>query len=266
MKVEVLVSTMNQKDHCLIKKMNLSTDAIIINQCDVNCFEEFEYNNRKIRFISLAERGIGLSRNNALMRATGDICLFADDDLIYMDNYTDIVMNQFEKNPDVDILLFNVSSLNRNRPTYTIKSKFKIGFHNCMRFGAVNIAAKTEKVKQANIFFSLLFGGGAKYSSGEDTLFVIECLKKGLKIVAVPDVIGSVTQKDSTWFNGHTDKYFFDKGVLYTLISKTWSELLCLQFCIRHSKMFSQEMKWIRAYRTMLRGTRFVKENFRGIK
>ena len=35
----------------------------------------------------LNERGIGLSRNTALMRATADIILFADEDVTYKDGY-----------------------------------------------------------------------------------------------------------------------------------------------------------------------------------
>ena len=38
----------------------------------------------------------------------------------------------------------------------------------------------------AHITFSLLFGGGAKYSNGEDSLFLKDCLKYGLVVYAVP--------------------------------------------------------------------------------
>ena len=83
MKVQVLVAAMHQKDHSLLEKMNIRSDAIVANQCDRNEFEDFTWNGHKIRYLSFAERGVGLNRNNALMRATGDICLFADDDMRY---------------------------------------------------------------------------------------------------------------------------------------------------------------------------------------
>ena len=87
MHVQVLASVMNQSDHNILERMNIQTDAIIINQCDQTQFEELEYQNRRIRFLSFAERGVGLSRNNALLRSDGDILLFADDDVVYEDGY-----------------------------------------------------------------------------------------------------------------------------------------------------------------------------------
>ena len=78
MRVQVLVATMHQTDYSLLEKMNIQTDAIVVNQCDENKIEEFEYNGHKIKWLSLKERGVGLSRNTALMRADADILLFAD--------------------------------------------------------------------------------------------------------------------------------------------------------------------------------------------
>ena len=52
MKIQVLVATMNQNDHQLLKKMNINTDAIIGNQCNYNSIEKFDYkgNNIEIQF------------------------------------------------------------------------------------------------------------------------------------------------------------------------------------------------------------------------
>ena len=68
MKLQVLVSCMHQQDYSLLEKMNIQTDAIIINQCDINKFEDIKYRNNLVKFISLNERGVGKSRNNALLK------------------------------------------------------------------------------------------------------------------------------------------------------------------------------------------------------
>ena len=73
MKVQVLVATMNQRDHSLPERMHLETDAIISNQCERNEVETFDYRGHRVKMYSFAERGVGLNRNNALMRADGDI-------------------------------------------------------------------------------------------------------------------------------------------------------------------------------------------------
>ena len=258
MELQVLVSTMHQTDHALIEKMKIKSNAIIINQCEKNEFEEFEYNGHKIKFLSFAERGVGLSRNNALMRATDDICLFADDDVAYVDNYADIIVQEFLHNPKADIIIFNVLSTNSSREEYINKNNKRLRLFNCLKYGTVRIAVKTNSIRIANVSFSLLFGGGAKYSAGEDSLFLADCLNKGLKIYASSKIIGTTTNIESTWFKGYTDKYFIDKGVFFAFLSKKWAKILSLQFVLRHHKIFKKEKSCIAAYRLMCLGIKEV--------
>lgn len=254
MNLQVLVSSMNQNDYGLIKKMNIQSDAIIINQCDKTKFDEFEYNGNNIKFLSFNERGIGRSRNNALMRASADICLFADEDVTYVNNYQEIIINAFKENPKADVILFNVPSTNEKRPTYKIKSKSKVRWYNCLKYGAVRMAIKTDKLKISNIYFSLLFGGGAKYGSGEDSLFIKDCIKNKLNIYTNPNIIGYVSQNESSWFEGYNKKFFKDKGALFYSISKTFSKFLCIQFLIRNKNILNEDINFIYAYKLMLSG------------
>jgi glycosyltransferase involved in cell wall biosynthesis len=257
MKLQVLVSTMNQSNFkSLIDRMRISTETLIINQCDKNEFEEFSYNRNRIRVMSLAERGIGLSRNTALMRADAEICMFADDDLVYVDNYDQITIEEFKKNPKADIILFNIPSTNIERPTCKIDRAKRVRWYNSHKYGAVNIVAKTESLKRANVAFSLLFGGGARYSAGEDSMFILDCLRKGLKIYSSPKIIGFVDQNESTWFKGYVDKYFIDKGIFYACTTKQLAPLLCLQFAIRHRNLFKNDKSFVNAFLLMLEGTR----------
>lgn len=254
MDIQVLVSTMHQNDFTILDTMNIQSNAIIINQCEKNEIIKFKRDQNEILFMSFAERGIGLSRNTALMRATAEICVFADDDVRYVKGYKNIILEAFKKNPNADMILFNLPSTNPNRPTHIIKHSHNVKIYNCLRYGAVNIAVRTEKIKQANIYYSLQFGGGAKYSSGEDSLFIYQCIKNGLKVCAEPVTIGYVKQEESTWFNGYNEKYFIDKGVFFASLSKTWSRLLCLQLLIRHSEMWRERFKFSEVYSLMKQG------------
>lgn len=95
--MQVIVATMNQTNHELIKKMNISTDAIIANQCKYSGIEEFLYKGREIKYINTKTKGVGLNRNIGLLASTGDIILLANDDIRYEDNYESIILNEFEK-------------------------------------------------------------------------------------------------------------------------------------------------------------------------
>jgi glycosyltransferase involved in cell wall biosynthesis len=251
---------MHQNDYNLIDAMNIQSDVIVINQSDRNYFDEFMHKDNKIKFLSFNERGIGLSRNNAFMRATADICLFADDDVTYVDDYKESILMSFKNNPKADIILFNVPSTNPDRPSHQTTKKGRVRLFNCLKYGAVRIAVRTEKVREENIHFSLLFGGGAKYGSGEDSLFIFECIKKGLKVYAEPKVIGYVSQESSSWFNGYTDKFFIDKGVLFACLSKRLAWLLCLRFVIRQRNLFKSNKSVKEAFKLMIEGTKIIKK------
>ena len=104
MTLEVLVSAVNQQIRDLIERMHLESDAIIINQTDHFAYEEYKYQDNIIHGYNFAEKGVGLSRNNALLRAKGDIVLFSDEDIIYDAGYSDKVLKEFEKHPEADML------------------------------------------------------------------------------------------------------------------------------------------------------------------
>ncbi len=253
MNVQVLIATTDQHDYSLIDKMNIQSDAIVSNQCNRNEIVEFQYKGQRVKYLNFMERGVGLNRNNALMRADAELSIIADDDMIFVDGYVDIVKKHFRENPDVDVIIFNL--LERNSSRYVIKKKFRVRYWNFMRFGAARLVFKTRSITKHGLFFNLHFGGGAEYSAGEDTLFLYDCLKHGLKIIAVPDAIAILTNdRGSSWFEGYTDKYFYDKGVLFAAMSKRWSKLLCLQFAIRRRKLFEKEKTWYEAYKLMLKG------------
>lgn len=248
MKVQVLAAAMHQNDHSLLEKMNICSDAIVGNQCDENCVEDFEWNGHKIRYLSFAERGVGLNRNNALMRADGDICLFADDDMRYCDDYAEVVSGAFESHPDADVLIFN---LIEQVPTRRIIQKEeRVRWYNFLRYGTARVAVRKEAVRSKGIYFNQCFGGGTEHAHGEDNLFLAECLRKGLKIYAVPAFIAELTEeRESSWNVGYDEKYLRDQGALYRTMTRRWWRLLCLQDALRHQTVYN--MKWTKVYSLM---------------
>ncbi len=214
--VQVLVACMHQKDDSLYEEMNLQTDAIFANQCDKYSYKEcIKENGSRVQLISTADRGVGKNRNKALMNATGKYLLCSDQDMIYVDGYEKIITDAFKKCPKADIIVFNLEYLNRFTPARKESGKFKrIHLWNCMRYGTARVAMRKDAVLKSCLSFSTLYGGGAKYSSGEDSLFIRDAFRKGLKMYASPVVIAKVKQEQSTWFNGYTDKLFIDKGIL----------------------------------------------------
>lgn len=253
MKIQVLVATMGQTDRSLVEKMNLRTDAIVGNQCDRNSVEEFYVGENRFVYLNFAERGVGLNRNNALMRADADVCLFADDDMVYDDDYVETIERAFAAHPDADVLVFNLREKNSARKM-NLKTK-RVNYFNYLRYGMVRVAVRLSAVKKRGIYFNQCFGGGTEHCHGEDTLFLNACLKNGLKIIATPDYIATLLDdRPSTWNTGYDDKYLRDQGVLYRTLSRKWWRLLCLQDAFRRRKSYGRSF-W-RAYSAMVDGAK----------
>ena len=237
MRVQVLVAAMHQSDHTLPDRMNIRSDVIVGNQCDRNTVEKFDYKGHTAVYLNFAERGVGLNRNNSLMRADGDICLFADDDMVYMDDYVETVQKAFEEFPDADVIVFNLQEETVSR--YMIPRKTRVNYLNYLRYGTARVAFRLSSIKRNAIYFNQCFGGGTEHCHGEDNLFLTACLNKGLKIYAFPAYIAKLTEiRQSTWNNGYGEKYLMDQGALYRAISRKWWCLLCVQDAVRHKGLY----------------------------
>ena len=255
MKVQVLASVMNQSLDNIAKQMNLDSDAVIINQCDRLAEEEMEYRGHRVRFFSFPDRGIGRSRNEAIMRADSDICLFSDEDIVYESGYAQAIVAEFEQNPKADMILFNIE-VEEERRTYHITERKKVHWYNCGRYGAVSFAIRRDSLLASGVTFSLLFGGGAKYSNGEDSLFLKEFMSKGYQVYTAPITIGRECAGDSTWFVGYNEKFFHDRGVLYHYLYGALAVPMALRFLLAHKSIMCETVPLKQAYAWMREGVK----------
>ena len=255
MRLQVLVAAVDQTVPALAEKMNLETEAIIVNQCDRMAYEEYLYREQKIKCYSFEERGVGLNRNNSLLRADGDICLFSDEDIRLQTGYNQVIQRAYEEMPHADMIIFNLK-VDPARKTYENIAKHRVRWYNYGRYPTYSVTARVDALRRANVSFSLLFGGGAKYSNGEDSLFLHDCLKKGLKIYTSTEIIGEEIYRESTWFQGYHEKFFRDRGVLYHFLYGSMAKLCSLRFLAAHRKEMCQDISIRKAYGMMKRGIR----------
>lgn len=231
-RVEVLVATMEQADFSKYEKMNIQTDVIFANQSDQLLYRSELIKDRQAKMITTPTRGVGINRNIALANSTGDYVIFADDDVTYTDGYEDIVKKAFRTIPKADILIFNIEIQGTRKKKINNRIK-KINITNFFPYGTVRIVAKRDNIVKNNIWFSHLFGGGSRYGSGEDSLFLRTAIKNGLKIYTYPETIASVDTTDSTWFEGYNKKYFFDKGAWLKAAFPKMYNLMIILFAYR---------------------------------
>ena len=102
--LQVLLATMNRHDFSIANTMNIACGAVIANQAN---YERIETEDN-IKMITTQTRGVGLNRNIALLAATSELVLFADDDVVYNDGMPKAVVKAFEENPGADVLIFGM--------------------------------------------------------------------------------------------------------------------------------------------------------------
>lgn len=261
MKLEILLATMNQKDDSILSNMRVKSDIIVCNQNSSSFeFKSYKKENFDVKWYNFSEKGVGLNRNNALMRSSGEICLIADDDVIYEDDYEEIILDEFKKNPKADVILFNIHSSPEDH-RYECKKKHKVHLYNCGKFGAVRIAFKRNSVIKNAISFNLLFGGGAIFSAGEDNMFIRDCIRKGLKVIAVePYILKLDYSRASTWFKGYNEKYFEDMGSSYVYHYGRLAFLVAFIQLLRKRNKLLSEFSFISALSCIKRGIKKYKE------
>ena len=264
-RLEVLISALEAVPEELAAKMNLECDAVMVNQTDgvsdrlfwvadktiedthnelshivVHSTQhetqhETQQSRHLVHCIEMKERGVGLNRNTCIDNIDPDkkIVLFADDDIRYGKGYAKKIVDEFAAHPEADMILFNVNVC-EERATYHNEAWKRVRSYNSGRYPAYSIAVKTDKLLKSGVRFSLLFGGGARFSCGEDSLFFRECLKMGIRIYASPILIAGEEVRTSTWFCGYNEKYFTDKGVLYYYMYGRMAGIAARYYLMRH--------------------------------
>jgi len=249
--IEVLISCMCQDDATIAKKINISSDAVIVNQCGRNEYTESFVNEHKVRMYSCMDRGLSKSRNTALSNSTSDICLLCDDDEYLENDYVAKIHEGYSMYPDAAVIAFEL-----HRPRGSCwKTSRKLGRFSALRISSCQITFKRELIKNSAIKFNEAFGAGTQFSSGEEMVFLHDCLFKGLNVYYVPLIIGSVTRTQSTWFKGFTESYFVNRGVVTRFsMGLFFATLYSMYFSVTKYPIYRESMTFLKAFRLMLRG------------
>lgn len=223
MKVTVLISCMYQNNKDIIKRTGVQTDVVVVNQCNENKIEEYSFINKagqkcKVKFICTTERGLSRSRNMAIKNAWGDYCIFADDDETLTEGYEQIILSAFKRNPKADIVAYNYKDQNtrlkNNYKKPIIEEREAPKNHS---YSSVALSFKLEQIILKKVWFDPRIGAGSGIiSAGEESVWQALARKNGLKIYQCPEFITTVSQANSTWFNGYDEKYFYDLGANLT--------------------------------------------------
>ena len=218
MKVEVLMSACKvKKIEDIIKNKNIKK-GIIVNQMMPKYKKDTTKN---IAMYSYDEKGLSKSRNRLLENMSGDIEIITDDDITFEKDYDKIIKKAYEDNQDADVIVFNFK---RGNEIIGGNKKFTYNKISILKVISFQITFRKNSIKNNNISFDERFGIGATFGSGEENIFLSDCLKKGLKIVHIPVIICTHPDEPTTgekWTEkeiktkGAVSRRLYKIGILY---------------------------------------------------
>jgi len=253
MTIDILISCMHQKDWSIVERSKLQGGAVIVNQCDRNGEEEILINSCSVRMYFTSQRGLSRSRNMAITHSHADVCLISDDDEIYAEGYEANLIKAFTEYPKADVILFQVK--NDVGKTFS-PHPFRVGYIKALKFASWQIAFRRESIMKAGIRFDVEMGSGTGHGSNEETKFLYDCLRKGLRLQYVPvEIAQLVPGSESQWFKGFDSKYFLNRGwSTERYMGKFCGTLYVTYFAIRKFPLYRKDCSMFRAWTNMLKG------------
>ena len=189
--LQVMICTLGAEGiHRLAKALHPRVEGVeylVSWQTDGNDSVPKELERPDFKIITSQTRGLSVNRNIVLSEASAPILLISDDDVKYTEEGLRSVIDAFLRHPDKDIITFQYISESHSKfyPAHSCnlstpeKGYFVTSFE---------IAFRRQPV-QGKIWFNENFGIGAVFPSGEEDLFVCDCLDAGLKGMFLPITI-----------------------------------------------------------------------------
>ncbi len=251
---------MNRSDFGFISDtMNCKCNIVTVNQNTTKKIENYKFNDISITAVSTDETGLSNSRNMLIDNAKGDIEIIGDDDLTYIDGYTNIIKNAYNELADADIIIFQYAKYPNIKKAHNpvLKKKGRIKMVNVSRVRSVEITFKRKSIVDAGIRFDSEFGLGAKYETGEENIFIADALRKGLNVYYYPSIIcltPSTPPERAKFAEGYTSLFFICKGACFYRIYKNMYWLYTIAYLIKKKNTVLKDNSFFSALRYMNSG------------
>jgi glycosyltransferase involved in cell wall biosynthesis len=264
MKLEILMSCMHQSDDTLVRASQITSDVVVINQCDREDYAEYPTEHGLVRMFSTTQRGLTKSRNLAIAKSNADVCLLCDDDEVFQPDYREKILEAYKNLPQADVIIFKMVNRQPSFPDQVMRLRFP----RTMKVSSWQISFRKASLTAKGVAFDELLGAGTGNGAEEELKFLWDCQKAGLQIYYVPAPIATVAQTESTWFGGFTEEFFINRGATTRYIMGL--PLACayaLYYCLRKRSMYASQITMVSALKATFRGIRenkITKQRYQG--
>lgn len=198
-----------------------------------------------VRVVELPNRGVAKSRNEALRQASGKYLIFADDDIVFLEDGLATALAHLEANRDVAFVLGQaVDESGKLRKNYATKVERLTRF-NSAKAATYEMIVRVEAAFQANVWFDEEFGAGAVNYLGDEYIFIVDLIKAGLRCDFVPATLAVHPEVSSGSVWG-TEADLAARAVIFTRVFGAWAPLVRAGFGAKH---LGRELNYTRLWR-----------------
>jgi hypothetical protein len=171
-----------------LNALKLNLYIIDQNKEEILCdLDTISHDNIKIIYTKSADKGLSLNRNYGLDKINRGIVSFPDDDCVYFEDTLKSVIDYFDANPTVDIVIGRIfdrrlnKNIIKNWPEHDVVVN-KFNFYQLS--SSITIFCRDKP----SIQFDSRLGAGSKFGSCEDPDFLYRLLKLEKKVVYTPSI------------------------------------------------------------------------------
>jgi glycosyltransferase involved in cell wall biosynthesis len=197
--------------------------------------ESYVFNVPQSKLVELKSKGVAKSRNAALKYASGKYLIFGDDDITFVEEGINKLLQYFEANPECSIILAQTSDetgiLRKSYPT----KQHKLTKYNSAKAATYEMMVRTDAIREAGITFDENFGAGADNYLGDEYIFIADALNKGLKGVFIP-VRVAIHPKESSGSGWGTQRDLTARAAVFTRVFGAMAPIFRALFLLKSRK------------------------------
>jgi hypothetical protein len=253
-KISILVSTVDEglaKNTDFFKNINFDICEVIVVQQLIKSDKTLTLNNPS-KVFTYKEKGVSLSRNKALEKATAPIALMADDDTYFIKGFEEIILKAHEQHTDAHIITFQAMNT-KGKPFKNYSDKaYKHNFRTILKISNIEVSINLSKLKNRKLFDEN-YGPGSVCICGSDTVFVVDAYNKSWNMYYIPKPI--VVHPPVSSGRTYSEFQTYHKGIMYRRCFGWKSFFLGLVFAIKKYPEYKNDLSFITFIKLIWKGS-----------
>ena len=243
--LEVLISTCNERIltlPVLLKSLPQNVGVVIVHQQFSSTLSQPALETivqlqamPNVKLIQSDQPGLARSRNLALSAASASLVIIADDDIKYLPQAFDRIMQAAEQLPQASAITFRfINEHGQHRKRYP-DGIIQRSYRNFFKVSSVELVLRREALLRSKVRFDERFGLGAQYPVSEENIFLVDLHRAGEPIYFYPaDILMHPYETSGgNWDLG----YLHARGALFKRVFGWLGLPLLMVFLLKHRKV-----------------------------